>query len=71
MNDGSAGEQLTHCEWCGAEYAEPREAGPGERGAAPSVPTRRPPPPPASGAESPTHCEWCGAEYPVPGAGDA
>jgi hypothetical protein len=71
MSDNSAGEQLTHCEWCGAEYAEPGEAGLPERRAASRVAPRRLAPPPASAAEPPTHCEWCGAEYPVPGAEDA
>lgn len=71
MSDGSAGEQLAHCEWCGAEYAEPGEAVLPEPRVASSIPARRPAPPPALGAEPPTHCEWCGAEYPVPGAEDA
>ena len=71
MSDGSAGEQLAHCEWCGAEYAEPGEAVLPERRAPSRIPARRPEPPPALGAEPPTHCEWCGAEYPVPGAEDA
>lgn len=51
----------THCEWCGAEYADdaPRRAAPL------TVTPKRP-----SGDETepvhPTHCEWCGAEYPTP-----
>jgi hypothetical protein len=66
MSDGTPGEQLAHCEWCGAEYAEPGPAVLPERRAA-----LRPAPPPALGAEPRTHCEWCGAEYPIPGAEDA
>jgi hypothetical protein len=64
MSDGDAGDQITHCEWCGAEYPEPREAAPAEPRAAPPAG----PPAGAAGAEPATHCEWCGAEYPVPGA---
>jgi len=56
-----SGEEITHCEWCGAEYpaAGPRDDEP-----------RRAAPPPvaaATGAVEGTRCEWCGAEYPVPG----
>lgn len=61
MSDRGAGEQLTRCEWCGADYAEPGEAVPPERRAS-GTPTRRPAPPPPLGAEPPTRCEWCGAE---------
>lgn len=56
------GGSITHCEWCGAEYDQPRTAPPAH--------PHRPPRPSATEAEPATHCEWCGAEYPVP-RGDA
>jgi hypothetical protein len=61
---GGAGGELTHCEWCGAEYPP---AGPGPRHAPARSPDRAPAGAPAQPEEPATHCEWCGAEYPVPG----
>jgi hypothetical protein len=61
---GAGGGEITHCEWCGAEF-------PPDTPSPPRRPPEGPAPPaaPARGteAEPATHCEWCGAEYPVPG----
>ena len=62
--------EITHCEWCGAEYAAegPRPEPPRRAPRAATPPTALP----REGAAEPeTHCEWCGAEYPVPGEGRA
>jgi redox-regulated HSP33 family molecular chaperone len=61
-SEGDSGAEITHCEWCGAEY---EADGPRQEQ------SRRAMPVPAAGpgtSEPGTHCEWCGAEYPVPGA---
>ena len=55
----------THCEWCGADYPQPRDGG---ADAAPET-RRAVKPPPTSDAGVVTHCEWCGAEYPEPDEG--
>jgi len=68
VSDGRASEtegpgDITHCEWCGAEFDE--TAAPQPHRARPT-PGRATSPAPVGGE---THCEWCGAEYPVPEGG--
>jgi hypothetical protein len=60
---GPGAGDITHCEWCGAEY--PADAPrPPRRPPAPTQPSAAVAP---TGGEPATHCEWCGAEYPIPG----
>lgn len=66
---GGAGD-ITHCEWCGAEYEAPEGSQPSSEPApSPAVVSAPVAPPSRVPADGETHCEWCGAEYPVPGEG--
>lgn len=49
--------EMTHCEFCGAEYDADTVA---VRPTHPELPVEEASPEPT------THCEFCGAEYPVP-----